>query len=73
MRLFQQPIRIYADTTVFGGIVDTEFEKVSGTFFEEVREGRFTLVIAAPLDDEIALAPADVQVSYEEMKAYAEP
>ena len=31
----QHPIRAYADTTVFGGIVDVEFEAASRAFFEE--------------------------------------
>ena len=72
MRFSRRPVRAYADTTVFGGIVDAEFEEASRAFFEEVRNGRFTLVVAYPLDDEIALAPIEVQTLYAEIKVYAE-
>ena len=68
----QRPIRVYAETTVFGGIVDIEFETASRAFFEEVRNGRFALVIAAPVEDEIADAPLKVQNLFQEMVAYAE-
>ena len=74
MVLFRQhPIRAYADTTVFGGIVDSEFEAASRAFFEEVKSGRFALGIATPVNEEIAVAPLEVQVFFEEMQAYAEP
>ncbi|MFP3869852.1 MAG: hypothetical protein ACLFVT_03085 [Syntrophobacteria bacterium] len=36
-------IRVYADTSVFGGILDEEFAEISKTFFEQVRKGRFHL------------------------------
>ena len=72
MRFPHRPIRAYAETTVFGGIVDTEFETASRAFFEEARNGRFLLVIAAPLNSEIARAPLAVQTLYAEMKAYTE-
>ena len=73
MRFRQHPIRAYADTTVFGGIVDVEFEAASRAFFEEVKSGKFALVIATPVNEEIAVAPLEVQTLFEEMQAYAEP
>ncbi len=73
MMLFRQhSIRAYADTTVFGGIVDVEFEAASRAFFEEVKSGKFALVVTAPLDEEIATAPLEVQALYAQMKTYAE-
>ena len=30
------PIRVYADTSVFGGVFDEEFQVASRTFFEQV-------------------------------------
>ena len=72
MRFPHRPIRAYADTTVFGGIATIEFETASRAFFEKVRRGEFSLVIAAPLNKEIARAPLTVQTLYAEMRIYAE-
>lgn len=33
--------RVYADTSVFGGVFDEEFCDTSRTFFEQVRKGNF--------------------------------
>ena len=41
MNLNNLPLRVYTDTTVFGGIVDLEFERASRIFFEEVRARHF--------------------------------
>lgn len=37
-------LRLYADTSVFGGCFDEEFAEDSRKLFEEIREGRFILV-----------------------------
>jgi len=34
-------MRIYADTSVFGGVFDTEFSEPSRQFFSEIDAGRF--------------------------------
>jgi hypothetical protein len=34
-----RPIRVYADTSVFGGVFDDLFAQPSRTFFDQVREG----------------------------------
>ncbi|GMU24264.1 MAG: hypothetical protein AMXMBFR13_43390 [Phycisphaerae bacterium] len=39
-------LRVYADTSVFGGCFDEEFASASRTFFDEVKAGRFTLVVS---------------------------
>jgi len=36
-------IRVYADTSVFGGIYDEEFKEPSRTFFEQVKSGAIRL------------------------------
>lgn len=36
-----QPIRVYADTSVYGGVFDEEFSVPSRRFFDRVRQGRF--------------------------------
>lgn len=45
-------IKVYADTSVFGGVFDPEFSKPSKQFFEEVDTGRFVLVISAIVEAE---------------------
>ncbi len=37
----QHILRVYADTSVFGGILDPEYAEASRTFFDQVRSGRF--------------------------------
>lgn len=55
-----QPVSVYADTSVYGGVFDDEFAKPSRAFFERIREGRFRLVVSALVEDELAEAPAEV-------------
>ena len=54
-------LRVYADTSVFGGCFDDEFETESTAFFREVSAGRFTLVVAEVTARELALAPRTVR------------
>jgi hypothetical protein len=42
----KKPMRVYADTSVFGGICDKEFEEASAAFFDLVRASRFRLVVS---------------------------
>jgi len=65
-------IRVYADTSVFGGICDDEFQQASLTFFEQVRSGQFVLVTSAVVQDEMAAAPPTVRRLFEEMLGLAE-
>lgn len=55
------PIRVYADTSVYGGTFDAEFKSHSSLFFNQVRSGRFLLVSSAIIDAELANAPASVR------------
>ncbi len=55
------PIRVYADTSVFGGVFDKIFEPASRAFFQQVQEGRFQLVISSLVQKEIELAPTPVR------------
>ena len=66
-----EPIRVYADTSVFGGAFDEEFSTPSRTFFEQVRQGRFQLVISALVRRELQDAPARVRDHAEMVLAYA--
>ena len=54
-------LRIYADTSVFGGCFDPEFEMESRQFFDEVRAGRFILVISDVTLAELQPAPEQVR------------
>jgi hypothetical protein len=53
----KRPLRVYADTSVFGGCFDEEFKAESLLFFEDVRRGRFLLVVSSVTLDELELAP----------------
>ena len=60
-------IRVYADTSVFGGLFDEEFKVTSQIFFDQVKNGVFALVTSAIVQDEIALAPPEVMNVFDEM------
>lgn len=61
----KEPIRIYADTSVFGGVFDEEFAVPSRQFFEEIRDGRFHLMLSALVEYELIDAPAAVRQFFE--------
>jgi predicted nucleic acid-binding protein len=54
-------IRVYADTSVYGGVFDEEFVHASQTFFQNVRKRRFRLVISEAVRDELAISPEPVR------------
>jgi predicted nucleic acid-binding protein len=64
--------RVYADTSVFGGAFDEEFQGPSETFFDQVRAGRFQLVTSAVVQQEIEAAPAKVRRLFEVLLESAE-
>jgi hypothetical protein len=49
----RQKIRVYADTSVFGGVFDEEFEDASKMFFNAVRKGQFHLLTSELVREEI--------------------
>jgi len=59
--------RVYADSSVFGGVFDEEFMAPSAAFFEQVRSGRFRLVVSPVIQDELAEAPENVRALFKEM------
>ncbi len=70
---FDSPIRVYADTSVFGAIIDAEyFAAPSNAFFEMVRSGAFSLIISPTLEDEIKGAPTSVRDLFLQIKENAE-
>ena len=66
------PMRVYADTSVFGGVFDEEFHRPSVEFFNQVRSGRFVLVISTLVQEELVSAPESVRTFAEEMLPFAE-
>lgn len=60
-------IRVYADTSVFGGVFDDEFKKASSIFFEQVKLNLFEVFVSPIVRNEISLAPQQVQDFYSEI------
>ena len=60
-------LRVYADTCVFGGAFDPEFQGATERFFDEVKGGRFHLIVSALVQDELDQAPSQVNDLFVEM------
>ena len=56
-----RPIRIYADTSVFGGFFDTEFDKETKLLFDKILKGEFKLIISDLTQNELIKAPENVR------------
>lgn len=65
-------MRIYVDTSVFGGVFDPEFERGSKLFFEEVRARKFGVVISPVTSREIKDAPKNVRELFAEILPFTE-
>ena len=63
-------LRIYVDTSVFGGCFDEEFDRKSHQLFKEVKEGKFIVVISDTTLDELAGAPEEVQQILEHLPTH---
>ena len=48
-----KPLRVYVDTSVFGGCFDAEFEAESRRFFDLVRAGRVVVMVSSVVLDEL--------------------
>lgn len=66
------PIRVYADTSVYGGVFDDEFAEYSRMFFDQVGVGRFRLLISPLVRFELGAAPEQVRSLFEERARAAE-
>ena len=62
-------LRVFVDTSVFGGCFDEEFEHHSKRFFEEVRSGRFEIVVSQTVLDELEDAPVRVRGVFADISA----
>ena len=65
-------IRVYADTSVFGGVFDEEFKTASKAFFDAVRKGKFKLITSELVREEMQAAPRKVLNLFEEFLVIAE-
>ena len=66
----KRPMRVYADTSVFGGARDREFRGLSEPFFARARVGAVELVVSSVVLDELEGAPEDVRSFFEEMSPF---
>ena len=57
-------LRLYTDTSTFGGRYDQEYAKESRWFFKVAAGGRFKLVVSKQVDDEIDPSPEAVKKHY---------
>ena len=56
-----QPLRVYIDTSVFGGYYDDEFSVASRQFFDAVFMGQLIPLVSETLVAELMRAPVHVQ------------
>lgn len=68
----RRPLRVYVDTSVFGGVHDDEFRTPSERFFTAVRSGAFTVLVSEALVVEIQSAPEPVRATFEAHSAHME-
>jgi len=54
-------LRLYLDTSVFGGYFDKEFEKYTIPFFDRVFNSEFTVLYSTVTQDELINAPKRVK------------
>ena len=60
----RKKLRMYVDTSVFGGVFDIEFMESSQTLFRQIRNGQFLLCVSEVVRREIELAPEQVRNFY---------
>ncbi len=58
-------LRVYVDTSVFGGCFDNEFREESTALLDMAREGRVVLVVSDLLVEELFAAPPHVRAMAE--------
>ena len=60
-------LRIYLDTSVFGGVFDKEFMETSKILFKQIQKGLFLLCISEVVIREIENAPEEVRTFFNEL------
>ena len=54
-------MKLYLDTSVFGGFFDEEFKEITRILFKEIDEGNHQIVISNLTIEELATAPAGIR------------
>jgi predicted nucleic acid-binding protein len=62
-------MRIYVDTSVFGGAFDEQFSKPSRRFLDNVKQGQYVILVSAITYSEIQGAPDSVRQLIEDLPA----
>lgn len=65
-------MRVYADTSVLGGVWDIEFDAASQRFLDLCRAGTFSLVVSTSVRDELEAAPGKVKDVWKGIMPYVE-
>jgi len=65
-------IRVYADTSVFGGVFDAGIDESSREFFAQIKLERFELVTSNVVMDELILAPERVRQQFSDFLPFAQ-
>jgi hypothetical protein len=60
-------IRVYVDTSVFGGIQDEEFAEESQRFFRQVQKGIFAVILSEQTLRELSGSPDSVQAVWQNL------
>lgn len=61
-------MRVYVDTSVFGGVFDPQFELASEAFFDRVRDGALEVAVSALVLNELSSAPEPVNRFFAELE-----
>ena len=65
-------MRVYIDTSVFGGAFDDEFQRATNLFFQQIDKKWFKPVISFVVEQELELAPLPVKELFNRIKMIAE-
>jgi hypothetical protein len=68
----KQPVRVYADTSVYGGVFDDDFTEASTVFFNLVRKGVYSLCVSDVVHQELSRAPEKVVSLFNEYLQFAQ-
>jgi len=60
-------IRVYVDTSVFGGTQDEEFAEESQRFFRQVQKGIFSVILSEQTLRELSRSPDSVQAVWQNL------
>lgn len=59
--------RFYLDTSVFGGVFDSEFDEFSLSLFERIKIGKVTCIYSELVETELVRAPRKVKNFFMEL------